>query len=76
MSVMHIRQSVHSAIDHYAEQPGKARAPGALVAAVVQKVLRRGVRTQVYQHRPAEHHRDHQEYYLRASGSRYVSPVR
>ena len=76
MSVMHIKQSVESVIDHYAARPGKARGPGTIATAVTEKGLRSRVQEQVYRHRSPEQHRDHRENYLRASGSRYVSPVR
>jgi len=41
----------------------------------VEEGTRRVVK-QVYRHRSSEQHRDHQKDYLRASGSRYVSPIR
>jgi hypothetical protein len=50
---------------------------------ITDKVLRERVKDstptmlgRVYRHHQPEHHLDHHSEYLRASGSRYVSPIR
>lgn len=46
MSVMHIKQSVERVVNHYTENPGKARDPGTPVSAVMEEGLRCRVQKQ------------------------------